>query len=103
MPTSHHNTTHESGDCLAGMERQASTQEIAILTFFRANNHRDGWTPSEVFRRIDLNCPLTSIRRAMSNLTRAGQLVRTGIKRPGMYGRPEYAWRRPGPEQTSLF
>ena len=36
--------------------------------------------------------PLTSIRRAIHDLTDKGLLFKTDRKRHGLYGRPEYIW-----------
>jgi len=63
------------------------------------------YTPSQVMNwlRDDLgNPPLTSIRRAMSNLSTRGLLVKTNKQHPGLYGRPEYYWKLPEPEQGEL-
>lgn len=100
---SHHNTTHETGETLVEAEAAARTQEDRVLAFFRNNRRAGGWTPSEVNKIIMPDCPLTSTRRAMTNLTYDGKLVRTEIKRRGPYGRAEFAWQTPGPEQASLF
>lgn len=100
---SHHNTTHETGETLAGLEAAARTQEDRVLAFFRNHFRSVGWTPSEVNEIIMPESPLTSTRRAMTNLTYDGKLVRTEIKRTGPYGRAEFAWQVAGPEQASLF
>ena len=48
--------------------------------------------------------PLTSIRRALTNLTNAGELVKTDKQMKGMYGRPEHQWRlAPKHDQGELF
>lgn len=100
---SYHNTTQETGENAARFEEIARTQEDCVLAFFRAHPRADGWTPSEVNRRAMRSCPLTSTRRAITNLTRDGKLVRTNMKRKGPYGRPEYAWRIGSPTQPGLF
>jgi len=100
---SHHNTTDETGDTAVKFEATASTQEARVLAFFRDHFREDGWTPSEVNRLVMPECPLTSTRRAITNLTHDGELVRTNIKRRGPYGRPEFAWRTVAPEQAALF
>lgn len=38
---------------------------------------------------------LESIRRAITTLTKAGALVKTGAKRKGVYGRMEFCWTLP--------
>ena len=54
------------------------------------------YTPSqiavELYKELS-GVPLTSIRRAITNLTFPGSLVKTNVKTTGPYGRPEYYWR----------
>ncbi len=80
-------------EALAG-ERRAQRQDARILAWFRA--HPGRWTPSEVHAAedlLDLNCPLTSTRRAITNLTRAGQLRHYPTDRkPGPFGAKESTW-----------
>jgi len=42
------------------------------------------------------NVPLTSIRRAMSDLTKDSQLVKTSDKIIGLFGLPEHQWQLKG-------
>ena len=37
--------------------------------------------------------PLTSIRRAMTTLTKDGKLIKTDKQVPGIYGTPNYKWK----------
>jgi hypothetical protein len=37
--------------------------------------------------------PITSIRRALTNLTEQGLLVKTDLQRMGAKGKPEYIWK----------
>ena len=46
--------------------------------------------------------PLTSIRRAITNLTTDERLVRLDFQRTGIYGRPEHLWAVATP-QRPLF
>lgn len=86
-----HNTTRERGQMLLNFQAVAKRQEQAVLNFFIIN--MGDWTPSEIFLALpELNCPITSIRRAICNLTESNKLRKTEIKRIGMYKRPEYAW-----------
>jgi hypothetical protein len=54
-----------------------------------------------------LNCPITSIRRAMTNLSDNGKLEKTNEFVMGNYGKKEHLWQLPKkPEvynQTSLM
>ena len=89
---SFYNTTNLSGDNLKEKEKKVSTQEKAILRLFQSNPRRD-FTPSEVLAELHLQCPITSVRRAITNLTIAGELTRTNKKRMGDYGMNTYCWR----------
>ncbi len=105
MIDSYHNTTGSDGDELDEYEGKAKSQESRIMGFYNERYHDLGFTPSEIRARVfDDKPPITSVRRAMTNLTNAGRLVKTEQQRRGPEGRPEHVWRLPGPpEQTNLF
>ena len=59
-----------------------------------------------VLNQSGLNCPITSIRRAMTCLTNSGKIVKTDRQIKGMYGKAEHLWELPElkePIQVSLF
>lgn len=89
----YYNTTRLAGADLADAEAKALTQEERIEALF--NGMPDGWTasPEDVHRKVGGRSPLTSTRRAMTNLTRRGVLVKTDNQREGQYGRPVYLWK----------
>lgn len=102
MTSSHFNTTHETGRTLAQFEGKAASQEALLMALFRA--YVSPFSPSEAHRMLRSRAPLTSIRRAMTNLTAQGLLVRTEQKASGPYGRPEFRWRlRVEPSQGRLI
>lgn len=80
-------------------EAKASYQERMILAWYNRYSAGKAHPPSYVYQELidrailSRKTPLTSVRRAMSNLTKAGLLVKTGIKIAGPYGRDEYCWR----------
>lgn len=91
--TSYYNTTHSVHPDLGKFEQKAQGQEEQILDYFKGI-HR-GRSPSQVLAALfDASVPLTSVRRAMTNLTNAGELIKTNTQIRGPYGRPEYQWRR---------
>lgn len=93
MKTSYYNTTHSVHPDLNRYEKKAKSQEETILEFFRVSGRRS--SPSEVLMVLfDNSVPLTSVRRAITNLTNEGELVKTNKQIRGPYGRPEYQWRR---------
>lgn len=74
---------------------QAEKQDEKILAFFRANPRMD-FSPSDVWRMaFDIQrVPITSVRRAITELTDAGFLVKVeNVIKTGTYGRPEHLWR----------
>lgn len=89
---SYHNTTHSTDSDLRRFETKAQSQEELIERFMRDVGHP--MAPSEVQRALHLDrVPITSIRRAMTNLTKAGILEKTVIQVTGPFGRPEYRWK----------
>ena len=63
-----------------------------------------GMTPFEVRESVLPECPITSARRAMTNLTESGLLVKTDMRRE-RYGKKNHVWRlaRRRHEQRNLF
>ena len=90
--SSYHNTTESTGTELGKYRDKAVSQEAKILKAFR--NLFPYSSPSEVRDVIFKNTvPITSVRRALTNLTSAGDLVKTNTQVKGPYGRPEFVWR----------
>lgn len=91
----HHNTTNESGQLLMEYQEQAKTQEEAIFRIFQ---HRPDQmlTPFEVKNILDFitqnDTPITSVRRALTDLTSEGKLRRTKSKVIEKYNRPNFFW-----------
>jgi len=89
----YHNTTKLSGRELVREERKSMSVEKKVLQFFRANPSRD-FTPFEVWTALNIPNPVTSVRRAMTNLTLYDkELVQLDKKRPGEYGSGNYCWK----------
>jgi hypothetical protein len=88
-----HNTTNLTGDKLKQREIKNGSQNDAILKFFRRNPGLL-YTPFEIWKVMNLpRTPLTSIRRAMSDLTKLGYLEKTGYKKLAQYGAESYTWK----------
>tara|TARA_R100000742_G_C4191928_1_gene23737 strand:- start:194 stop:409 length:216 start_codon:yes stop_codon:yes gene_type:complete len=66
------------------------SQEKTIYKHFKL--HRKPLSPSMVLKQLNLNCPLTSVRRAMTNLTTDGKLFKTNSFVIGDYAKPEHLW-----------
>lgn len=87
---SFHIQSHVSvAEALEG-ERRAAGQEADVLCFFQTNPGR--WMPSQVHREFP-GWPITSVRRALTNLTAAGKLIHhTSDRRMGPHGSKESVW-----------
>ena len=96
---SYYNTTNETGDELLGFIGKAMNQAEVIIGIYQRAEHKS-LTPSDVWKlwaeytRLT-QPPLTSIRRAISDLELNGKLIKTDLKKDGIYGRPEHFWRLP--------
>jgi len=105
---SYYNTTGATGRLLREYEIKAESQEGRIACYMAERSHR-AFTPSEIWRKAfgadSTPPPITSVRRAMTNLAERGVLEKTAHKTRGLYGRAEHRWRLriQVPEQGSLF
>lgn len=90
----YHNTTAQAGAILVTYAEKAKTQDEEVLEIFKRYSKL---TASEAFRwyqdEHSTDVPLTSIRRAISNLSKEGALTKTDDQRTGIYGRPEYVYK----------
>lgn len=94
------NTTNESGATLKNNVAKSKSQEEKIFKLFQLDFEYwskkeilyTGLTPKEL-QDFFHKYPITSIRRALTNLTKQGKLIKTDEKRIGMYGRSEYVWK----------
>ena len=99
----YYNTTYITGPLLEEAEQAARTQEDRVMAYFEfvgSSTPSEAWT--HVFR---CSVPITSVRRAISDLTDEGVLIKTTKLREGAFGKPEHEWRiaRPEDRQQNLF
>lgn len=87
-----YNTIHQTGEQLKENWANATRQERAIWAVFNRLPADVVLTPFEVLNLSGLNVPITSIRRAMTDLTKAGILEKTPIMKSGPYGKPSHSW-----------
>lgn len=73
-------------------EEKAKGQDKQILEFFESHKH-ESFTPAQIHLLFAQKWPLTSVRRSLTNLSKAGKLLVTGEKRPGYFGEPNNCWR----------
>jgi hypothetical protein len=88
---SYYNTNRESGDRLARSEARAQTQDDRVLVFFQ-DHPGTGFAPHEVQSVVLPDAPLTSVRRAISNLTKRGLLVKTTHMLEGTFDKEVHTW-----------
>jgi len=89
-----HNTTNLTGSELKTAKQKALSQNKLILQFFKRNK-RSVFTPCQIHRYLFENkkVPITSVRRAISDLTEGKKLIRLDKKKIGAYGRLVYVWK----------
>lgn len=89
------NTIGLKGNVLKSANKNCKTQESEILEYFRKQPEATQLGPSQVWQILfeHTGVPITSIRRAMSNLTNGGFLEKLVVQQIGIYGKPEYFWR----------
>ena len=99
---------YDAGKMLSATEHTArqkvsGEQAKKVLEFFQANPD-EAFTPFEVKRHALRTKPITSVRRAITDLTTAGYLEKTGDRKMGEYGQPNWTWKlRQDKPQGRLF
>lgn len=88
----YYDTVNEGCDNLKEYKAINDSLEAEILRFFSLHRHF-GHSPSYLWKTIAPHVPLTSIRRAVCDLTTKGLLERTDDKVIGAYGRNERVWK----------
>tara|TARA_R110000782_G_scaffold166254_1_gene258173 strand:+ start:173 stop:475 length:303 start_codon:yes stop_codon:yes gene_type:complete len=90
---SYYNTNQEEGFELLQSKKKAQTQEEVILTLF---NKKVFLSPSpDDVRDVCNTYPITSVRRALTNLTDKGLLVKTDRFKMGKLGKKTHTWSLP--------
>jgi len=93
-PDSYHNTNNESGAILASSNKKTAKQEVKVLEFFKSNSKSDLFSPEDVLEQVDFGklTPITSVRRAITNLTNSGHLKKTSTMKRGQFGKKIHTW-----------
>lgn len=92
----YYNTNKLSGDSLVDKIRKSLNQEFWVLDVF--GNYENKLTASKVHKILMRTIfvlgvkewPITSTRRAMTNLSKRDKLKKTDDRAIGMYGSPEH-------------
>ena len=91
----YYNTNDESGEDLRESWTKTANQDELILQFF-IDNPNQLFTPDDIQHMCevcDRHWPITSIRRGISTLTKAGNLTKTSNLRKGKYGKKTHTWK----------
>jgi len=94
---SFHNTLDLFSQELYTQEIKCKGQELKVYKFFKAHPDKE-FNATEVMQALGVNTPLTSWRRALSNLSNPMKydpplLVKTDTKRMGDFGLKTYCWK----------
>lgn len=81
------NTTNQDIDYVNKRKAKNKTQEVLVYDLFKSH---PTLTASEVLYKFPKQVPITSIRRAISNLQQEEKLVKTTDTKTGIYGAPEH-------------
>ena len=91
----YYNTNDETGDTLQDSRSNSVRQEDMILAIF-GTYPNEGLTPFDIedfAHDQEVSWPITSIRRAITDLTNAGKLSKTETKKLGRYGKFVHTWK----------
>lgn len=87
-----YNTINLQGIDLKNAHEKELKQKEKVLQFFEINKDQK-LTPVEVHKALFTDeTPLTSIRRAITDLTKEGVLMQTSLQKQGSYGKLNYCW-----------
>lgn len=91
----YYNTNNESGEVLLNSIKNSKKQEDAIMVIF--NYYKTNLSPDEIqgilVDRSEKTYPITSIRRAITNLTKNGKLKKTTQMKKGAWGKLTHTWK----------
>ena len=86
------NTNGESGATLTRSRLSAANQQAKVLAFFQ-ENARYEWAAHEIHENVFGDAtPLTSVRRAITNLADQGLITKTKAMCPGLFGKNVHTW-----------
>jgi len=88
----YYNTTRERGEELAEATEKAASQNDRILDLYRSlpNTCLHAWT---ILNFLPKGVPITSVRRAITELHKAGNIERDVAIKAGPYQRRTYTYR----------
>ena len=93
MSKEYYNTLNEPMAVVKESNDKAKKQKDQIFAIYRHTLRP--MTPAEIWENYGFkgkNVPITSIRRAITNLESEGLLEKTDIQKPGVYGKMNHCW-----------
>jgi len=88
----YYNTNKEYGEELDTSKERALRQQNRILSYFQTFP-TESFSPQDVWAALyDNKTPITSVRRAITNLTAAGKLRKTDTMKTSSYGKRCHTW-----------
>lgn len=87
------NTTDQDINYVNKRKAKNKTQEVLVYDLFKSHTTltaSEVLTASETLNLFSNKVPITSIRRAISNLQKEEKLVKTTDTKTGIYGAPEH-------------
>lgn len=91
---SHYNTTNLTDPALTVRTQKNNRQRDIVLGFFQRHTELDPARCHNLYQvYYNMFTPITSIRRAISDLTKEGLLIKTDRMVKGMYGEKNHVWR----------
>lgn len=91
----YYNTNNEVGSILQESRKKTETQEKRIETILSDVNAV--LTPDHIqwlyFQEYKVDIPITSVRRALTDLTAKGIAIKTDIMLKGRYNKKTHTWR----------
>ena len=94
-PSPYHQSTNLSWPELRERIISARYQDQMVLTVFECGFARSPSQIHTMLTALGKKLPITSVRRSISNLTKAGALVKTPEQRRGPLGHVETLWVKP--------
>jgi hypothetical protein len=95
-------TTRLQLDDLVAAVRRAEMQDDAVLAAFRCHLILSPSRCHSIVTAAGPSMLLTSVRRSIANLTKAGALRKLDRMCPGPYGSPEHLWELVTPQTGAL-
>ncbi len=94
-----YNTNQESFKEVFDSSIKTANQSDVIFKLLQTAN--TPMSPSMIYKILGQKWPITSIRRAITNLTDKGKIVKTQKTTKGIYGKKEHLWSLPKKPQNA--